>query len=92
VKPEPLDDLPAEREDPDYPPKSNYGEGFVPKLDMKADEQRLSKSQAATLNRLGMAEFLRDLEDWAAMKLAQGYTVKPEPEEGPGIMVWRARR
>lgn len=93
MKLEPLDDLPPERPAriAPTPPASNYGEAKA-KIDPAADEQRLSKSEAAHLNRLGMAAFLRDLEDWTAMKSAQGFTVYPEPEEGPGTMVWKARR
>lgn len=88
---EPLDDLPERPHAQPDPAPSNYGEA-VPKIDMKADEQRLSKHDAAVLNRLGMAAFLRDLEEWSYVKQAQGYTVYSEPEEGPGTMVWRARR
>lgn len=91
MKLEPLDDLPAAQEDPQVPSPSNYGM-VKPRIDLAADEQRLSKGEASGLNRLGMAAFLRDLEDWTAMKVAQGFTVHPEPEEGPGTMVWRARK
>lgn len=100
MKLEPLDDFvqrglreghePPATPGPDYDP-SNYGTA-KPRIDLAADEQRLSKSEAVNLNRLGMAALLRDLEDWTAMKTAQGFTVYPEPEEGPGTMVWRARR
>lgn len=97
MKLEPLDDLPERPYEslpatlgPDYEP-SNYGT-VKPRLDMQSDEQRLTKGDAVRLNRLGMAAFLRDLEEWAFVKRAQGYSIDSAPEEGPGTMVWRARR
>lgn len=57
----------------------------------EAREIRLSKSDALKLTKAKeMPAFLNALSAWAERLGQEGFTIRAEPEEGPGTMVWRA--
>lgn len=85
---------PSDRFDFSTGPKPPTPDAAVERLiDPEALEVTLSKGLAERLAREGtMAQFRRELSAWAERKGTEGYTISAEPDEGPGTMIWRAKR
>lgn len=74
-------------------PDPTLAKPVEPMIDPDALEVKLSKGWAEKLVREGtMQQFLAELGRWAERKGTEGYTIASEPDEGPGTMVWRAKR
>lgn len=61
-------------------------------IEPDALEVTLSKSEGAAPSELQMQSFLAELSAWAERMATKGYTIVPDPDEGPGTMRWRAVR
>ena len=64
----------------------------APTFEPKALVVTLSKGEAASMTPDSMRSFLADVAAWAERMAMDGYTIRADPDEGPGTMRWRAER